>query len=226
MKNSPIIIALDVESAAEARALVATLGEAVSFYKVGLELYAAAGMCFVQELKTAGHRVFLDLKLHDIGETVRRAVIQITQVGVDFLTIHATQSVMKAAAAGRANSELKLLAVTVLTDVDDLRADGYTLPISEIVDLRVRNAMQAGMNGIVCSALEAARVRSITGPGMTIVVPGVRSPGASSGDQKRVATPAEAVAAGANHIVVGRQVTRAKDPKAEVIRILTELDSR
>jgi orotidine-5'-phosphate decarboxylase len=225
MNNSPVIIALDVESAAEARALVASIGDAASFYKVGLELYAAAGMEFVRELKGAGHRVFLDLKLHDIAETVRRATAQVARVGVDFLTVHATVSAMKAAAAGRGDSGVQLLGVTVLTDVDqeDLARDGYARELSELVELRVRNAMDAGMDGIVCSALEVARVRAIGGAKLTLVTPGVRSAGAAAGDQKRVATPREAIDAGADFLVIGRQVTRAKDPRGEVLRILEEV---
>ena len=225
MKNSPIIIALDLETVAEARALAASLGDSASFYKVGLELYTAAGMDFVRELKAEGHRVFLDLKLQDIGETVRRAVAQVARVGVDFLTVHATRSVMKAAMAGRGESGLKLLAVTVLTDVDDddLRTDGYSRGVSELVELRVRNAMDAAIDGVVCSPLEVARVRSIAGPRMTVVTPGVRSAGADRGDQKRIATPAEAMASGADYLVIGRQVTRAANPREEITRILEEL---
>src|SRR5258706_238890 len=225
MKNSPIIIALDLETVAEARALAASLGDSASFYKVGLELYTAAGMDFVRELKAEGHRVFLDLKLHDIGETVRRAVAQVARVGVDFLTVHATRSVMEAAMAGRGESGLKLLAVTVLTDVDDddLRTDGYSRGVSELVELRVRNAMDAAIDGVVCSPLEVARVRSIAGPRMTVVTPGVRSAGADRGDQKRIATPAEAIAQGADYLGIGRQVTRAANPREEITRILEEL---
>lgn len=225
MKDHPIIVALDVESAAEARSLVDSLGGAASFYKVGLELYAAAGMDFVKELKSRGHRVFLDLKLHDIGETVRRAVAKISHIGVDFLTVHATRGVMQAAAAGRGESGMKLLAVTVLTDVDDrdLQQDGYSRGVSELVELRVRNALDAGMDGIVCSTLEVAGVRMLAGSRAILVTPGVRSAGAPAGDQKRVATPAEAIARGADYLVIGRQVTRAKNPREEMLRVIEEL---
>jgi orotidine-5'-phosphate decarboxylase len=231
---NPIIIALDVETAAEARTLVHAIGDAVSFYKVGLELFTAAGMDLVRELRGQGHRVFLDLKFHDIGETVKRAVAQVARAEADFLTVHATHGVMQAAVAGRAagnpESALKLLAVTVLTSVDenDLRLDGYCMSgnavnVPELVALRVKNAMQDGIEGIVCSALEVARVRAITGPGAILVVPGVRSAGAAVGDQKRVATPAEAIANGATHVVVGRQVTRAADPRGEALKVLEEI---
>jgi orotidine-5'-phosphate decarboxylase len=221
---NPAIIALDVPSAAEARTLVDALGDEGSFYKVGLELYASAGPEFVRELKARGKRVFLDLKLYDIGETVKRAVAAISQLGVDFLTVHAVKQVMQAAVAGR-SGDLKLLGVTVLTSFDegDLREDGYALNVEQLVDRRVARAKAAGIDGIVCSALEVARVRTLAGPSMTLVIPGVRSAGASAADQKRVATPREAIANGADYLVVGRQVTRAPDPSAELRRILEEI---
>jgi len=225
MKTSPIIIALDVETAAEARTLVNALGDSVSFYKVGLELYAATGMDFARELKSQGHRVFLDLKLYDIGETVKRAVAQVAKTGVDFLTVHGSRGVMEAAHAGLNGSPLTLLAVTVLTSFDetDLKQMGYSCGVSELVELRVRNALEAGIGGIVCSPREVARVRALTGPTATLVTPGVRSSGAATGDQKRVATPSEAMANGANYLVIGRQVTRAANPRAEVEKIVEEL---
>jgi orotidine-5'-phosphate decarboxylase len=215
MKPTPVIVALDVASAAEARELVAALGDSTSFYKVGLELYAAAGMDFARELKNQGHRVFLDLKLYDIGETVRRAVAQVAKSGVDFLTIHGMRQVMQAALEGRGDSPLKLLAVSVLTSVDqqDLIEDGYSASLADLIGLRVRNAISDRADGIVCSPRDVSRVRRITGPRAILVTPGVRSASASAGDQKRVATPAEAVAGGADYLVIGRQVTRAKDPR-------------
>jgi orotidine-5'-phosphate decarboxylase len=220
-----IIVALDVASAAEARSIVSSLCDSVSFYKVGLELYASAGMDFVRELKSQGHRVFLDLKLYDIPETVRRAVVPIARSGVDFLTIHGMRQVMQAAVAGRGASDLKLLAVTVLTSVDDadLAADGYSKTTSDLVALRARNAMTDGVDGLICSPLDVAAVRAVTGPKPILVTPGVRSAGASAADQKRIATPAQAVANGADYLVIGRQITRATDPRAEVSRILEEL---
>lgn len=223
--NSPLIIALDVASAAEAREIVRSLGDSARFYKVGLELYAAAGMDVVRELKSQGCRVFLDLKLYDIGETVKRAVSQVAAVGVDFLTVHGSVAVMQAAVAGKDSAPLNLLAVTVLTSFDesDLRQLGYPCSVTDLVQLRVRNAMAAGIDGIVCSPVEVYGVRRITGPSAKLVTPGVRSAGASVGDQKRVATPAEAIAAGADYLVIGRQVTRAADPCAEVQKILDEI---
>ena len=224
MTNSPIIVALDLASADEARTLVASLGDTADFYKVGLELYAAAGMDFVRELKGQGKRVFLDLKLYDISEQVKRAVAVISKSGADFLTVHAVKPVMEAAVAGRGEN-LKLLAVTVLTSFDeqDVRDDGSALSLAGLVEKRVGHAVQAGVNGIVCSSLEVAKVRAMTGPKMTLVIPGVRSAGKSTGDQKRVATPADAIASGADYLVIGRQVTRAEDPRGELLKILDEI---
>ncbi len=223
-----IIIALDVSSAAEARALVARIGDAASFYKVGMELYASAGMSVVEELLGSGKQIFLDMKFYDIAETVKRAVAAVSQAGVDLLTIHGSGAVMRAAVEGRGDSPLKLLAVTVLTSFDaaDLADLGYPCPVQDLVDLRVRKAREAGVDGLVCSALEAARVRAAMPPHALIVTPGVRSPGAETGGQKRVATPREAIDAGATHLVVGRQVTRAVDPRAAVSQIIHEIASQ
>ncbi|MCC7498282.1 MAG: orotidine-5'-phosphate decarboxylase [Bryobacterales bacterium] len=225
MTENPLIIALDVEDASQARDIVSRLGGSISIYKVGMELYAAAGMEFVRELIGAGKQVFLDMKFYDIGETVKRAVAQVARTGVRFLTIHGSRAVMRAAADGRGDSGLRLLAVTVLTSFDraDLAQMGYPCDVAELVSLRVNNAMAAGIDGLVCSPLEAARVRALAGPAAILVTPGVRSAGAGKGDQKRVATPAEAIRDGANYLVIGRQVTRAADPAAEVARILQEI---
>jgi orotidine-5'-phosphate decarboxylase len=225
MNHNPIILALDVESADQARGLVAQIGDSVEFYKIGLELYAAAGMDFVTELVSSGKQIFLDLKFHDIGETVKRAVAQVSKGGVRFLTIHAIDSVMRAAVEGKGSSPLQLLGVTVLTDVDqkDLDSMGFAWSIEELVARRARSAAEIGVDGLVCSPLEVAAVRAIVGPKMVLVTPGVRSAGASVGDQKRIATPREAIADGADYLVIGRQVTRAADPKSEVSRILDEI---
>ena len=222
---NPLIVALDLDSPQKARELVDRLGSEIAFYKVGLELYAAAGMDFVRELIAGGKDVFLDLKLYDIGETVKRTVARIAASGVRFTTVHGSGAVMRAAAEGRDSSNLKLLAVTVLTSFDreDLADLGYPCAVSELVALRVRRAVEARIDGIVCSPLEAALVRQTAGPGAILVTPGVRSAGAGKGDQKRVATPAEALRDGANYLVIGRQVTRAADPAAEVRRILEEI---
>jgi orotidine-5'-phosphate decarboxylase len=225
MNHNPIIVALDYESAQEASGLVARLGDQVGFYKVGMELYAAAGMGFVRELRAQGKQVFLDMKFYDIPETVRRAVCVATRAGVQFLTVHGSGPVMRAAAEGRGSSDLKLLAVTVLTSFDreDIHDLGYSCEVNDLVDLRVRKALDSGLEGIVASPLDAARVRRIAGPDMIMVTPGVRSQGSARGDQKRVATPAEAIRDGADYVVMGRQITRAADPASEVTRVLEEI---
>jgi len=222
---NPIIVALDVESATDAEALVTRIGPRVNFYKVGMELYAAAGMDFARDLLAERKQVFLDLKFYDIPETVSRAVARVAGTGVRFLTVHAVGSVMRAAVAGRAGSNLQLLGVTVLTsfgpeDLDDLDYQGT---ITDLVARRARKAMELGIDGLVASPLEAATVRAIIGPDALLVTPGVRSAGAGQGDQKRVATPAQAIRDGANYLVMGRQITRAADPAAEVDRVLFEI---
>lgn len=224
MKN-PIIVALDVPSAREAQSLVERLGDSVSIYKVGMELYAAAGMEFVKALIGGGKDVFLDMKFYDIPVTVSRAVRQVARAGVRFLTIHGSGPVMRAAVEGKRDSALKLLAVTVLTSFDreDLADLGYPCDVASLVELRVRKAGAAGVDGIVCSPLEAASVRAIAGPEAVLVTPGVRSTGAAKGDQKRVATPAEAIRNGADYLVIGREITRAEDPAAAAHRVLDEI---
>jgi orotidine-5'-phosphate decarboxylase len=191
-----------------------------------MELYASGGMEIVSQLKSFGKKVFLDLKLYDIGETVKRATRRICQNdAVTFLTVHGSRAIMRAAAEGRADSQVKLLAVTVLTsfDEEDLTDLGYPVPISDLVELRVRKAVESEMNGIVCSPLEVARVREIGGPNLILVTPGVRSAGAAVGDQRRVATPAEAIRDGADFVVIGRQVTRAANPREACEQILGEI---
>jgi orotidine-5'-phosphate decarboxylase len=224
MKN-PIIVALDVPSAEEARELVRQLAGAVDFYKVGMELYASAGMEFVRELVEEGRQVFLDMKFYDIPATVERAVRQVAGAGVRFLTVHGSGPVMRGAVAGAADSDLELLAVTVLTsfDEEDLQDLGYSCTPSELVELRVRKAREVGVHGVVCSPLEVAGVRQVAGTEAVLVTPGVRSKGADAGDQKRVATPAEAIHNGADYLVIGREITRAEDPAAAARRILADL---
>lgn len=224
--ENPLIIALDVDTVEQALALIDDLGPAAGFFKIGMELYAAGGMQFVSQVSGLGKSVFLDLKLYDIGETVKRATRRICRSdAVQFLTVHGSRTVMQAAVEGRGDSSAKLLAVTVLTsfDQDDLADLGYPVPVSDLVALRVRKAVESGMEGIVCSPLEVASVRRIGGPGLKLVTPGVRSAGASQGDQKRVSTPAEAMRNGADFLVIGRQVTRAANPRAAYEAILREL---
>jgi len=227
MNNNPIIVALDVDSAAEARTLVQRIGGQVGFYKVGMELYAAAGMDFVRELQAGGLDVFLDLKLFDIDETVRRTVAVVARTGARFLTVHSSKSVMRAAMNGRDKAPLKLLGVTVLTNFDDgdVHDLGYPGSVAELVEWRVGKCREVGIDGLVASPLEAAAIRALVGPETILVTPGVRSAGTAKGDQKRVATPAEAIRDGANYVVMGRQITRAADPAAEVERVLEELSA-
>jgi orotidine-5'-phosphate decarboxylase len=218
-----LIVALDVESVDAARALVATLGDAVSFYKIGMELAYGGGLALAQELKDAGKRVFIDLKLHDIGATVERATRQIDRLGMDFLTIHAYPQTMRAARAGAGRT--KLLAVTVMTSYDDadLAEAGYACGVAELVARRALQARTAGVDGLILSPLELSAIRPLVGAEMILVTPGVRPPGAETGDQKRVMTPAQAIAASATHIVVGRPVTRAADPRAAAEAIVAQI---
>ena len=212
-----LIIALDVPTADAARVLVARLGSTVSFYKVGLELVFSGGLDLTRELKKSGKRVFLDMKLLDIGHTVERAVATAATLGADFLTVHGHDSkTLKAAIAGRGNASLKLLAVTVLTslDGDDLAEQGTQLSPADLVLKRARLAFQCGFDGVIASGQEASRIRLATGPNFLIVTPGIRLPGGAAGDQTRITTPQDALRAGANHLVVGRPVTAASDPKA------------
>jgi orotidine-5'-phosphate decarboxylase len=218
-----LIVALDVETVEAARALVSTLGDSVSFYKIGMELAYGGGLTLAQELKDAGKRVFIDLKLHDIGATVERATRQIARMGMDFLTVHAYPQTMSAARAGA--GELKLLAVTVMTSYDDadLEEAGYAYGVADLVARRALQAKAIGIDGLILSPLELSTIRAAVGPGMLLVTPGVRPAGADAGDQKRVMTPAEAIAASANHIVVGRPITRAADPRAAAEAIVAEI---
>jgi orotidine-5'-phosphate decarboxylase len=220
MRN-PLIVALDLE-AGEARSLVARLGPAIDFYKVGLELFSAEGPGFVRELTGAGKRVFVDLKMYDIGETVKRASARVAALGASLLTVHAHPQVIRAARAGAEGTQLKILAVTVLTsfgqsDLEDLGVTGRT--VAGQVEFLAGKGVNAGADGFVCSPLEVARLRALAGPDAILVTPGVRSPGADPGDQKRVATPAEALAAGATYLVIGREITRAAEPAIAAERL-------
>ncbi len=222
---NPLIIALDVETAEEARSLVRQIGPGAEFYKVGLELFSAAVTDFVKELTGLGKKVFLDLKFYDIGETVKRATKRIAQSGATFLTVHAIRPVVESAVEGKGGSGLQILAVSVLTSFDqrDVDEQGYLMPIADLVSLRVKQSAAAGADGIVCSPLDVAAVRAIGGPSLKLVTPGVRSAGAGVGDQKRVATPTQALENGADYLVIGRQVTRAENPRAACEQILDEI---
>jgi orotidine-5'-phosphate decarboxylase len=220
-----LIVALDVPSVAAAAALVERLGDAVSFYKIGYQLAYAGGLPFADALVRADKRVFLDLKLHDIGNTVAKGVESVARLGATFLTVHAYPQTMKAAVVARGAAGLRILAVTVLTSYDDadLAAAGYAAGVSELVAWRAAQARELGIDGLVCAAEEAAHLRSVVGPGMALVTPGIRPAGAAVGDQKRVMTPARAIAAGADYLVVGRPVVEAADPRAAADGIIAEI---
>jgi orotidine-5'-phosphate decarboxylase len=220
-----LIVALDVPSVAAAETMIARLGDSVTFYKIGYQLAYAGGLSLVRQLAGAGKKVFVDLKLHDIGNTVARGVESVAGLGATFLTVHAYPQTMKAAIEGRAGSDLKILAVTVLTSYDDgdLHAAGYRLGVSDLVQARAQQAEVLGVDGLVCSPEEAASLRKMVGDRMNLVTPGIRPAGAASGDQKRIMTPARAIAAGADYLVVGRPVMQASDPKAAADAIVAEI---
>jgi orotidine-5'-phosphate decarboxylase len=210
-----MIVALDVASVAEARVLVARLGTAATFYKIGLELAIAGGLELARELAGQGKLVFLDLKLLDISNTVERAVRRAAETGATFLTVHGHDGkTLSAAMAGKGGTGLRILAVTVLTNLDaaDLAEQGYSGTPAELVAQRARLARDTGCDGVVASGVEAAQVRAVVGPGIAIVTPGIRLPGDAKGDQARVATPQMATAAGADYLVVGRPIVGAPDP--------------
>ena len=211
-----LIVALDMPTIEAARMLVHDLGETVSFYKVGLELLFAGGLQFAQELRHAKKRVFLDMKLLDIGNTIERAVGNAAELGVAFLTVHGTDlKTLRAAVSGRADKPLKLLAVTVLTSLtaEDLRQQGTSMAPADLVLHRARLAYEAGFDGVIASGQEAARIRAETSPGFLIVTPGIRLPGGAADDQSRIATPETAIGSGADYLVVGRPITEASEPK-------------
>jgi orotidine-5'-phosphate decarboxylase len=220
-----LIVALDLSSVREAEAMVVKLGDAAGFYKIGYQLAFVGGLELAAELVQAGKRVFVDLKLHDIGNTVARGVEGIARIGATFLTVHAYPQTMKAAIAARAESALGILAVTVLTSYQDadLIEAGYSAGVMELVARRAAQAQAIGVDGLVCSPLEAQALRGKIGPGMLLVTPGVRPAGAAADDQRRVATPARAVAAGADYLVVGRPILAAPDPRAAAVAIVDEM---
>jgi orotidine-5'-phosphate decarboxylase len=223
-----LIVALDLPGVEQAEAMVAKLGDSVTFYKIGYQLGYAGGLTLVRKLADQGKKVFLDLKLHDIGNTVARGVESVAKLGATFLTVHAYPQTMKAAAEARAGTSLQILAVTVLTSYDDgdLHAAGYRLAVSDLVEARAQQAQVLGVDGLVCSPEEAAALRKIVGHQMTLVTPGIRPAGAEVGDQKRIMTPARAIAAGADYLVVGRPITGAADPKAAAEAIHAEIAPR
>lgn len=227
MSDDRLIVALDLPDLAAARAMTATLGDSVGFYKVGLGLVPLGGLDLARDLKAAGARVFLDLKLFDIGATVSAAVRALRPLAPDFLTVHGDPHVVRAAVEGRGDAPIRLLAVTILTSLDRSDLDASLIregAVDALVLERARRAFDAGADGVIASPMEAARLRALPeAAGRLIVTPGVRPAGAAAGDQKRIATPAAALEAGADHLVVGRPVVAAPDPRAAAEAILAEI---
>lgn len=220
-----LIVGLDLPSPEAAEAMVSRLGDSVTFYKIGYRLAYAGGLPLVGKLADQGKKVFLDLKLHDIGNTVKQGVESISKLGATFLTVHAYPQTMKAAVEGRAGSDLKILGVTVLTSYndDDLHAAGYRIGVSELVEARAQQAQVLGVDGLVCAPEEAGNLRKIVGLQMNLVTPGIRPEGSAVGDQKRIMTPSRAITAGADYLVVARPVVEATDPKAAAEAIQAEI---
>jgi orotidine-5'-phosphate decarboxylase len=222
-----LIVGLDVPTLAEAQAVVRELEGTASFYKIGYQLAFAGGLDFARELASGGTSVFLDMKLLDIDNTVAKGVENIARMGVTMLTLHAYPKAMRAAVAAARGSGLCLLGVTVLTSMDeqDMNEAGYEYDPHTLVLRRAEQALHAGIGGIVCAASEAAAVRRVVGPDMAVVTPGIRPAGAAHGDQKRVVTPADAIRAGASHLVVARPIIAARDRKAAARAILAEMEA-
>jgi orotidine-5'-phosphate decarboxylase len=221
-----LIVSLDLPSIREAEAIVAKLGPSVTFYKIGYQLVYAGGIQFAAGLIAAGKQMFLDLKLHDIGHTVAKGVESVAQMGAKFITVHAYPQTMRSAVEGTRGSSLEILAVTVLTSYDDadLKEAGYRTNVAELAALRAQQARDIGIHGLICSPEEVTNLRSITGPGMSLVTPGIRPVGSAVGDQKRFTTPAKAIASGADYLVVGRPIIDAPDPKAAADAIVAEIE--
>ena len=220
-----LIVALDLGSVAEAEAMVARLGDTVSFYKIGYQLALAGGFDFARALADAGKQTFIDIKLHDVANTVAQGIKNVARLGASFVTVHAYPQTMHAAVAARPDTKLRILAVTVLTSYDDadLAAAGYDFTVPELVAERAAQARDIGVDGVVCSAAEASALRPILGRVMVLVTPGIRPVGAEPGDQKRIVTPSAAIAAGADYLVVGRPVIAAPDPRAAAEAIVAEI---
>ncbi len=220
-----LIVALDVPSVGDAEAMVSRIGPAATFYKIGYQLGLAGGLPFAAGLIAAGKQVFLDFKLHDIGNTIKHGVASVANMGATFLTVHAYPQTMKAAVEGARGSNLRVLAVTVLTSYDDsdLAEAGYGMAVGPLVAKRAAQARDIGIDGLVCSPEEAANLRGVVGREMALVTPGIRPAGSAAGDQKRIMTPARAIAAGADYLVVGRPIVEAADPKAAAQAIVDEI---
>ena len=225
MSDARVFVALDLPRVEDARAVVDRLGDAVASYKIGLQLLPIGGVELGRELRAMGKNVFFDFKFHDIDATVEKATASVAGLDAQLLTVHARPDVMRAAVRGKGASPLKILGVTVLTSLDKqaLEDIGYNDNAEALVMRRVRQALDAGVDGVVASPLEAASIRAVVPDSFLVVTPGVRPAGADAGDQKRVATPAAALSSGATHLVIGRPVTQAPDPRVAADAIMDEI---
>jgi orotidine-5'-phosphate decarboxylase len=222
-----VIVALDLSDVEAAEKAVWALGDSINFYKIGYELVMAGGLSLAEDLVHGGKKVFLDMKLHDISNTVTQATKRAAKLGATFLTVHAFPQTMRAAVEGRGDSDLEILAVTVLTswDDDDLKDAGYSATVSELVARRAAQAEAIGIDGLVCAPAEAKELRQRLGPKMMLVTPGIRPAGAEKGDQKRIMTPGDAIKAGVDYMVIGRPILAAEDPKASADAIVAEIEN-
>lgn len=225
-----LMLPVDVPTVCEAEDLVKKTEGTVGVYKIGMELQFAGGLEFARELAESGHKIFLDVKLHDIDNTITKAVRNVAKMGMTFMTVHAYPKTMRAALKGLAeegNPDLCILGVTVLTSMDeaDLVAAGYKGPIANVVEDRAKDAKLAGMGGIVCAPTESKNMRKILGDDLVIVTPGIRPEGSVAGDQRRVMTPSDAIKAGSDYLVIGRPITQADDPKAAAEAVIQEIES-
>lgn len=225
-----LMLPVDVPSVREAEELVKKTEGTVGVYKIGMELQFAGGLEFARELAESGHKIFLDVKLHDIDNTITKAVRNVAKMGMTFMTVHAYPKTMRAALKGLAeegNPDLCILGVTVLTSMDeaDLVAAGYKVPIANVVEDRAKDAKLAGMGGIVCAPTESENMRKILGDDLVIVTPGIRPAGSAAGDQRRVMTPADAIKAGSDYLVIGRPISQANDPGAAAKAVVQEIQS-
>ena len=220
-----MIVALDVADTQKATALVSQLGDSVSFYKIGMELVYGGGLDFARDLAASGKKVFLDLKLHDIPNTVKKAAAQVSRLGMTYLTVHAFPQTMKAALEGTQGTGTKILGVTVMTSYDDsdLATAGYAMGVKDLVARRAQQAKEIGIGGLILSAEEVTAMRALIGSSLDLVTPGIRPAGAAVGDQKRVMTPGEAIKAGATRLVIGSPITDAQDPKAAADAVAQEI---
>jgi orotidine-5'-phosphate decarboxylase len=222
-----VIVALDLADVEAAEKTIWTLGDSIGFYKIGYELVMAGGLNLAEDLVQGGKKVFLDMKLHDIGNTVMHATKRAAKLGATFLTVHAFPQTMRAAVEGRGESDLGVLAVTVLTSWDDgdLKDAGYSATVPELVARRAAQAEAIGTDGLVCSPAEAKELRQRLGAKMLLVTPGIRPAGSEKGDQKRIMTPGDAIKAGVDYMVIGRPIVAAEDPKAAAEKIVEEIET-